>query len=88
MNRLGMELIGCTDLWWWLIRGRELCGMSPQVVNLCRTDVREGAASLLLLPLTALASSNKKRITRSRKGRAKMGVLIITLVLLLYRDEI
>ena len=52
--------------------------MSPQVVNLCRTDVREGAASLLLLPLTALASSNKKRITRSRKGRAKVGVLIIT----------
>ena len=53
----------------------------PPRLLTCRTDVR--GELLLLLPLTALASSTKKRITRSRKGRARMGILIVILVLLL-----
>ena len=53
--------------------------LSPRVVNLCRTDVR-GAASIVVA--TALASSNKERITRSRKGRAIARVVIIVPVLL------
>ena len=68
MNRLGMEVIGCTDLWRWLIRGSKLCGMSPQVVNL-QDRCEGGAASIVATDCTCQLDQEKDHKVKERESQ-------------------